>query len=201
MLDDFAVGELWLGAGGVGEKFCGEVAGDLIGIGEQEALVVFDRGEGFAIMRDAAFFDIGSAVEGAAGVAGKLHDAGLGAGGGAVEVAVAADRIKGLEREAGRVDVLMAGIARGDVAMLVELLADRGRAADVGLDGGHVRRRWWRGLADDVLEHPLATQHGRGGRAIGGDLQHAALRHHATTMRACGEVHAAEFGLRDGGGE
>ena len=42
-----------------------------------------------------------------------------------------------LEREAGRVEPGMAAGAGGLVAVLVELLADRRRAPDVGLDGGH----------------------------------------------------------------
>ena len=75
------------------------------------------------------------------------------------------------------------------VAMLVELLANRRRTANVRLDGGHVFRRRFRRDAHDAIEHPLSTEHGRSRRAVGGDLEHARVSEHAAAVRALGQRH------------
>ena len=76
--------------------------------------------------------------------------------------------------------------------MLVELLADGDRAADVRLDGGHARRRRRRFLAEDALHDPRAAQHRRGGRAVGGDFEHAGLRHQPAARAVLRQRHAAQ---------
>ena len=58
---------------------------------------------------------------------------------GAVAVAPAAHHVEALQGEAGRVDLGVAGVAGLPGAVLGELLADGGRAADVGLDGRDAR--------------------------------------------------------------
>ena len=62
-------------------------------------------------------------------------------GEGAVVFAPAADDVEGLQRKAGRIDVTVARRAGFGVAMFVELLPDRRRAADVGLHRRYARRR------------------------------------------------------------
>ena len=84
-----------------------------------------------------------------------------------------------------------------DALVLGELLADRRRAADVGLDRADARRRRLDGPADDVLQHPRAADDGRRVRAVGGDLQHARLRQHAAPRRFGRQLDAAELLPRD----
>ena len=80
--------------------------------------------------------------------------------------------------------------------MAVELLADRNGAADVGLDGGDLRRR--RGLeAQDALHDPDAAEHGRGSGAVRGDLKNAGLCHEAAAHRVRREGDFAHLGPFD----
>ena len=60
----------------------------------------------------------------------------------AVTIAPTTDDIEVLQRETGRVDVNVTRRADGDVLVLVELLANGRRSADVGFDGLYVGR-WW----------------------------------------------------------
>ncbi len=78
----------------------------------------------------------------------------------------------------------MAAGAGFGFAVFLELLADRDGAADVGFDCGDVRG-WWRDVfTEDAFEHPDAAQHGRGGGAVRGDFQDAALCDEAATRGA-----------------
>jgi hypothetical protein len=93
----------------------------------------------------------------------------------------------------------MAAGAGGLVAVLVELLADRRRAADVGFDGGHVFRRRVGRSAEDTVEHIGSAHHRRGAGAVGGDFQHRALGEEAATAGTGGEVDFADlFALHPG---
>src|SRR5262249_39300286 len=77
----------------------------------------------------------------------------------AVVVAPAADHVEALQREARRVDLLLAAGARGDLAVLRQLPADRRRSAYVRLDGADARRRRGRRRAQDSVQHPRAARH------------------------------------------
>ena len=66
---------------------------------------------------------------------------GLAVADGAVVVAPAADDVEPFQGEAGRIDLAMASGTGLDLAVLGQLFADRRGAADVRLDGRHVRRR------------------------------------------------------------
>ena len=59
--------------------------------------------------------------------------------------------------------------------MLVELVANRDRAANVRLDGRHAGRRRRDVLAQDALVHEDAANHGGGCCAVGGHLENGAL--------------------------
>ncbi len=77
--------------------------------------------------------------------------------------------------------------------MRFELLAHRrGRANRLFVEVGHVGGGRGRRRVEQVVQDPLAAQHRRGPRGIGGHGQHAALRQHSAARRA-GQVHAAEF--------
>ena len=69
----------------------------------------------------------------------------------------------------------MAGGAGLLGAMLLELLADRLRSANIWFDGWRIRRGRGYGLAEDTFHHPGATEDGRGGSAVGCDLENAGL--------------------------
>ena len=89
------------------------------------------------------------------------------------------------------------GLGLGGVAVLGELGADGGGTTDVGLDLRDItRRRAW-GDAEDAFIHPLATEDGGGFRAIGGDLQHAALREESATRALRRDRHFAYLVARD----
>src|ERR1043166_5301423 len=94
-----------------------------------------------------------------------------------VAIAPASHHIEALEREARRIDFAMARRASLVRAMLVELLANRDRAANVRLDRDYGRGWRRRDFAEDPLGDPHAAQHRRGRRAVRGYLEHAGLRH------------------------
>ena len=94
----------------------------------------------------------------------------------AVAVAPGAHDVEALERETRWIHFAMAGCAARIGPVLVKLLADGDGSADIGFDRGDGRRRW-NFEAEDTLDDPFAAQHGRGGGAVGGDLEHAGLRH------------------------
>ena len=113
--------------------------------------------------------------------------------GGTIARAVAADRIEALERETGRIDLRVARGAARAVAMLVELLAHGRRAARVGVDGAHARRRWWRGFVQQAVHHPQATLHRRGRGAVGGEFQNRGLPKQPTAWAPGGQRHASHL--------
>src|SRR5262249_30912875 len=80
-----------------------------------------------------------------------------------IAFAPAAHDIKVLQGKAGRVNFGVASAARFQGAMFIQLLTDRNCAANVWFDGGHVRWRWRRLLAQDALHNPSPAQDGRGG--------------------------------------
>ena len=160
LFDEFAVSELRFYTGGVGKQFLEDVSGDLVGVGEEDPFVFINIRKRLAIGGYAADFDVGTSVNGTAGVGGNVDGAGLGFDGRAVELAEAADGVERLEGEARGIDVLVTRVARREGAMFVELLADGGRAADVGFDRGNIRWRGRRGFADQMFEYPLAAKYG-----------------------------------------
>src|SRR4051794_12763894 len=82
------------------------------------------------------------------------------AGWDAVRLAPAADGIEAFQREAWWVDLAMTTCVRGIVAMLVELLPQRRRTGQVGLDRWHRGRR--RNMnAEQVFDGPSSADHGR----------------------------------------
>ena len=109
-----------------------------------------------------------------------------------IAISPAADDIVVLQGEAGRVDARVAAGTRFVGSMFGELLADGRGAADIGLDGGHIRRRRRRRLAQDAVEHPRAAHHGACRSAIGRDLEDACMREHAAAMMLRLERHFAE---------
>ena len=78
-------------------------------------------------------------------------------------------------------------------AVLVELLPDRDRASNVGLDGRH-RSRWRRNIvAHDALANPFAPQDRRSRRAVGGHLEHAGVGHESAAETVFGQGHPAHL--------
>ena len=114
-----------------------------------------------------------------------------------VALAVAAHHVEALQREARRVHLAVAGRAARVGAVLLELLADRDRAADVRLDGLDRRRRGRRLQSQDSLGDPVAAEHRRGRRAVGGHLEDAGLRHHPAAEAVGRQLHLAESGAGD----
>ena len=74
-------------------------------------------------------------------------------------IAPAARHIETLQREAGRVDLRMAGFADGLAAVFRQLLADRGRAARIGFHCRNTRRRRGTGWPRmrSVIQTPRST--------------------------------------------
>ena len=116
-----------------------------------------------------------------------------------VALAVAAHHVEALQREARRVHLAVAGGAARVGAVLLQLLADRHRAADIRLDGLDRRRRGRRLQPQDPLGDPVAAQHRRGRRAVGGHLEDAGLRHHPAAEAVGRQLHLAESGAGDAG--
>ena len=96
--------------------------------------------------------------------------------------AEATDRVERLEREAGRINLGVAGRAVGVGAMLGELLADRGGTAGVRVDRGDAGRRRGRGIVEEAVGDPDAAFDGRGGRAVGGELMDRRLAEESATQ-------------------
>src|SRR6201999_2538113 len=87
---------------------------------------------------------------------------------GAVFVAPFADDVEALEGEAVAVHFFVATGAGGVAAMFVQLLADGGAAADVGLDGAGIGRRGRGDDAEELVHDEGAALDGRSGGAVGG---------------------------------
>ena len=81
--------------------------------------------------------------------------------------------------------------------MFREQGADGGGTADVRLDGGHAFGRRWRRLAEQFFHDPHATQHRRGGGAIGGVFHQRGLRDESAIRAAFGQSHALHGGAAD----
>ncbi len=155
---------MWRSARGVGEEVGGEAAGEWLGLLRVDLLPGGQVGEGRAVGRAAGGIDLRAfAVL-------------------AVAFAPDADGIVVFESEAGRVDGLMAARAAFVVAMLLELIADARRAANVRFDGGNAR--WWRldVIAEDALINKDTAHHGRGAGAVGGDFEDRALGDEAAAL-------------------
>ena len=54
------------------------------------------------------------------------------------------------------------------------------------------RRRWW-WRAEDLLEDPLTTHHGRGAGGVGSNRQDAGMGQDAASAAALGQAHPLEF--------
>ena len=110
-----------------------------------------------------------------------------------------ADRIVAFEGIPQRVDLGMTVRAGLDRAVFLQLLADGGGAADIGLDGRDVGG--WRAgrRTEELLEHPDTALHGRGLHAVGGDGEHAGLAEESASRRIRGQLDAAELIATHGG--
>src|SRR5690606_10921688 len=86
-----------------------------------------------------------------------------------------ANGVKMFQRKSGRIDSLVAPCTGGDVAMFIQLLANRGRAADVGFHSRYAR--WWRRqrTTENAVHDPDAANHWRRGRTVGSYFQHTGL--------------------------
>ena len=89
--------------------------------------------------------------------------------------APATDSVEVLQGESGGIDLFVAGPAIGSLAMLLQLFANRFRAADIGFESGNIRGRWRRGRAQDVLEQPDSADDRGRVHAIGREGQHTRL--------------------------
>ena len=176
------------------DEFLRHAAGELLRFGEEDPLELVHVLEGASVGHgEAGVHGFAPGVVTDVG-AGDVHHLVLGAvRDGAVGRAPAAGDVVVLEREAGRVEPGMAAGAGGLVAVLVELLADRRRAPDVGLDGGHVLGRRVRRRAEEAVEHVGAADHGRGARAVRGDFQDGPLGEEAAPAGVGTERDLAEL--------
>ena len=111
----------------------------------------------------------------------------------AIALAPAADHVEVLQGEAGRIDPGMARGAARQRPMLGELLANRGRAARIGLERRDIGGRGIGRFAEQPPHDPGAAQHRRGDGAVGRHLEHARLGQHAAAMTARRQRHAAEL--------
>jgi len=110
----------------------------------------------------------------------------------AVAVPPAAADVERFQREADRVEELVAGGARRVGRMPREQITNRLRAANVGLDGRHALRRMrWR-LAEQPRHHPRAAHHGRRVRAVGRHPLDRRLREQTTERRPLWQSHFAD---------
>src|SRR5215831_16480522 len=77
---------------------------------------------------------------------------------GPIAIAPSAHDVEAFERKPRRIHLAMADRAAFAGTMLVELLANSDRAADIRIDGPDRRRRRWRVHAHDALAHPFAAK-------------------------------------------
>ena len=199
-VDFAAVGVVGLGAGGIHEELADHVGREDPGLAQEERLKVADVFEGLAAGEPAGGIDglVEADVWVPAGgeMKGDLRVAAVER---AVAVAEAADDIVVLQCEAGRVDLRVTTGAARVGAMLFQLLADRLRAACVGINRGHACR-WWRDVvAEDALIDPdTARDRGCAG-AVGGDFQHGGLREEGAARAVRWQRDAAEVASCDAG--
>ena len=86
-----------------------------------------------------------------------------------------------------------------DRAVLGQLLANRRRAADVGVDRRHIVGRRRRRRPQDAIQDPRAAHHRRGRGAVGRHLEHARHRQHAAPMTARRQRHLPKLPAIDAG--
>lgn len=78
----------------------------------------------------------------------------------AIKLAFSTNRVKHFQRKARGIDAAMTASTTGVITVFLQLLANRGRAADIGLHPGD-SGRWWCGCApQQVVQDPHAAQHG-----------------------------------------
>ncbi len=116
---------------------------------------------------------------------------------GAIAGAEAADRVERLEREAGRIDLGVAGRAVGVGAMLGQLLADCGGTTGVRVDRGNAGRRRRRRIVEEAIGDPDAAFDGRGGRAVGSELMNGRLAEESATQVSRGQHDLTSFDAAD----
>lgn len=142
-----AIGEFYTGSGSVSERFFQQIASYLLRLSQEDLLEAID------IVKRPAVDHLRAGVNDH-----SLHEPSIFAQS-SVAFPPAANDVVTLQGESGRIDLHMAGIAGIYFPMLVELLANRRRSADVGLDGRDIVR--WQGyvLAKDTFEHPYTADH------------------------------------------
>ena len=200
LLDRRPITEADRGAGRVDRELPGDIAGNLRFVLQEDLIEGADITEGAAVVQLAAWIHGLGIVEGKRpAVLSETMFRRVTDGIGPVAIPPSAHHIEALECEARWVDVPMARRAAFVGAVLVELLADRDGAANVGFDGRH---RGWRRrnvMAHNALENPFAAQDRRSRGAVGGDLEHAGLGHEAATQAVLGEGHPAHLDPVDAG--
>ena len=136
------------------------------------------KGEGLTVLADTDLRSL--AVEGAVTFTETAHD------------------VEALERDPRRIDLGVAGRARFERAMFLQLLTDRHGPTSVRLDGGYAGRRRWRFTAEDALHDPGAADDGRCRGAVGSDLEHRGLRHETAAHAAGRQGDFAQLHAFDG---
>src|SRR5579883_538008 len=189
----FAVHEADGRAGGVSRKLADEVSRDgLLFMIEQELFEFADIVEGSAVGKDPGGIHGQAVVEGEALT--READAWFrldAFGERAVAIAPAAHDVEAFEREAGRINLAMAGSADRVGAMTIKLLAYGDGAPDIWFDGGHAGRLNESGT-EDALHDPDPSDYWRGGGAVGRHLEHARLGQQAAAdgvFRECNPAH------------
>src|SRR5580658_9208458 len=110
------------------------------------------------------------------------------------------DSVQILEAESERIHLRMAGSAFRILAMRFHLLPKGSRLANLGIvERRHRGRRRWRRGVEEILEYPLAAQHGRGPGRVGRNGQDAGLRQYAAAALGQAHIHSTKLRPRDSG--
>lgn len=99
-----------------------------------------------------------------------------------VGAAPEADGVVVFQSETGWIDGLMTAGAGFVVAVLVELVADARRAADVRFDGWNAGRGRWDVITENALINKDTAHDRRGAGAIGGHFEDRSLSDEATAL-------------------
>ena len=110
----------------------------------------------------------------------------------AIPLPPAAADIEVFERKPDRIEELVTGGTRCVFRVHREQVADRLRAADVGLDRRHALGRLRRRLAEQPRHHPRAAEHRRRVRAVGRHLLDRGLREESAERTAGRHGHLAD---------
>ena len=111
-----------------------------------------------------------------------------------IACAQSADGVEGFESKSSGIDFRVAAGATGVVAVFVELFANGGRPARVGINCSRAgRRRGWR-FVEESVHDPDAAFHGGGGGAVCGEFVNGSLSENTAPGRIRSEGDLASFG-------